>query len=161
MAFHVQASPACGRMERSIQVGECSLSEPPEAYNRPLVAIDAAGAVYVAGPVIAPSSSESNLGVVKLSASTGEVVSAWRSVGSFPFLSMVADATGLYGGKLDGLQKVSTEQGELEWTAPYSSTSLVLDGRGAIYAVAMAMGETPRRLDRRPSMGALSPVRRR
>ena len=115
-----------------------------ENFDRPLVAIDASGAVYVNGQVIAPSSSESHFGVVKLSASTGEVVADWRSGVVSPFFSMVADATGLYVGKKEGLRKVSTKSGSLEWTAPYSSTSLTLDGRGSIYAVATAISEAPR-----------------
>lgn len=113
-------------------------------FNRPLAAIDASGAVYVTGMVTVLPSNQSYSGVVKFSASTGEVVADWRSVGSFPFLSMVADATGLYVGKMDGLHKVSTKPGSIEWTAPYSSTSLALDGRGFIYAVATAISETPR-----------------
>jgi len=113
-----------------------------ENFNRPLVAIDASGEVYVAGQVL--SSSESYFGVVKLSASKGEVVAVWRSVGSFPFFSMVADATGLYVGKMEGLHKASTKSGSLEWTAPYSSTSLTLDGQGSIYAVATTVSDTPR-----------------
>ncbi|MFC4820161.1 hypothetical protein [Dokdonella ginsengisoli] len=115
----------------------------PQGFNRPVVAVDGSGAAYAAG--IVNSTSGSYLGLVKLSASTGEVVTDWRSsAGSFPFLSLVADATGVYVGKLDGFRKVSTETGATLWSAPYAATSLTLDHQGAIYAVVLDHGDPPR-----------------
>lgn len=114
----------------------------PQGFNRPVVAVDGFGATYAAG--IVNSTSGSYLGLVKFSASTGEVVTNWRSsVGSFPFFSLAADATGIYVGKLDGFSKVSTETGATQWSAPYPATSLTLDHQGRIYAVVLDQSDPP------------------
>lgn len=116
----------------------------PEAYNRPVITTDASGAVYVAGIVI--SSGESYIGLVKLSASTGDVVADWRSsAGTFPFLSLAADGSGVYVGNMGAFHKISVETGATEWSAPYTAISLALDGRGAIYAVVADYGSNPPR----------------
>lgn len=123
--------------------GRVRYQHDPNANYRPAVAVDASGAVYVTG--IVNSTSGSYLGLVKLSASTGEVVADWHSAaGSFRFLSLTADATGVYVGKMDGFLKVSTETGATQWSAPYAAASLTLDHQGAIYAVVLDHSDPPR-----------------
>lgn len=115
----------------------------PQGFNRPVVAVDGSGAAYAAG--IVNSTSGSYLGLVKFSASTGEVVTDWRpAAGGFPILSLVADATSVYVGELGWFSKVSAETGATLWRAPYAATSLTLDQQGRIYAVVLDQSDPPR-----------------